>query len=215
MALPMVHLAVAHELVLLGHQPLPNFYLGSIAPDAIHMRPDAGKEDKRAVHLQKDSMTDLRHVEQLLITYWQGSKDAAFAEGYCVHLLTDYYWFGEFIEHWRAKLDSKIPQHERRTLYYDECDRIDLDLYDQLPWRQDVWDCLLSAQATDFEGLLSRQEIELWRDRVVHWYNENRHKQTYQPHYLTPKMTLSFISDTSAAICEQMGQWRRSMTGLP
>ena len=37
MALPMVHLAVAHEMVCsYSFQPVPAFYLGSIAPDAIH-----------------------------------------------------------------------------------------------------------------------------------------------------------------------------------
>ncbi|MBN1579870.1 MAG: hypothetical protein JXA89_04145 [Anaerolineae bacterium] len=212
MALPMVHLAVAHALVVIcGYKSSPAFYLGSIAPDAIHMRSDIAIGDKQMVHLHKDGATDLERLQQLVTVHLQGSGDAAFAEGYCVHLLTDHYWFGEFVGPWRTRLGDNIPRHERRTLYYNECDKIDLDLYDQLPWRQDVWDLLQSAQADDFEGLLLQNEIELWRDRVLHWYDDNRHKQTYQPLYLTLEMALGFIGDASAAVCEQMGQWRQSV----
>jgi hypothetical protein len=52
MPLPMVHLAVAvrvHEVE--SRVPSSAFLLGSIAPDAIHMRPGTGRDDKRRVHL--------------------------------------------------------------------------------------------------------------------------------------------------------------------
>ncbi len=52
MPLPMVHLAVAIQMHRLEQRiPSPDFLLGSIAPDAIHMRPDTGREDKQRVHL--------------------------------------------------------------------------------------------------------------------------------------------------------------------
>jgi hypothetical protein len=214
MALPMVHLAVAHDLVIAcGYRPTPAFYLGSIAPDAIHMRPGTGKNDKNVVHLHKDGTPDPGRVQQFISERWRGSENVAFAEGYCVHLLTDHYWFGEFIGPWRARLDDKIPDHERRTLYYNECDKIDLDLYDQLPWRQEVWDLLQSAKPCDFEELLSQREVGLWRDRVLYWYGKNRHKQAYRPQYLTQEMALGFIEDASVSICRQMRQWKRLVTG--
>ena len=52
MPLPMVHLSVAHLLIRdHGYPASPAFYLGSIAPDAIHARPGTESRDKRRVHL--------------------------------------------------------------------------------------------------------------------------------------------------------------------
>jgi hypothetical protein len=211
MALPMVHLSVAHGLVCAwGYRPTPAFYLGSIAPDAIHMRPGIDSQDKRAVHLSQDGQIDLRRVQELVTECWQTSGDAPFAEGYCVHLLTDRYWVDETVRPLQAKLDP-MPWHEQRTLYYDECDKIDLELYDQQPWRDSVWALLQSAETSDFRGLLAQGEIEMWRDRVLRWFDRNRHKGNYPSRHITKERVLSFIDDASARAGEQMERWRRSI----
>jgi hypothetical protein len=46
---PMVHFAIAEKLF--DHEPLPEFLLGSIAPDAIHMRENTTRQDKNKTHL--------------------------------------------------------------------------------------------------------------------------------------------------------------------
>ncbi len=52
MPLPMVHLAVAVQLAARHDQfPSPAFLLGSLSPDAIHMRPDSVGDDKEKTHL--------------------------------------------------------------------------------------------------------------------------------------------------------------------
>ena len=52
MPLPMVHLSVAVALSEKeGRFPSADFLLGSIAPDAIHMRPNSSRLDKEHVHL--------------------------------------------------------------------------------------------------------------------------------------------------------------------
>lgn len=56
MPLQMVHLAVAREYVKAAANAAdlmdcPEFYLGIISPDAIHVRPGTGKNDKRITHL--------------------------------------------------------------------------------------------------------------------------------------------------------------------
>ena len=214
MALPMVHLSVAHDLVCTwGYRPAPAFYLGSIAPDAIHMRPGTGGEDKRAVHLSQNGTIDLSRVQQLITECGPSSEDTAFAEGYGVHLLTDYYWFSEFVESWRARLDGHMPRHELRILYYNECDKIDLELYDRQPWRDDVWALLRSAETSDFKGLLARKEIEMWRERVLSWFDQNRHKKEYRPRYISQQMVLDFVSDASIWIHKQMALWKEPVTG--
>jgi hypothetical protein len=211
MALPMVHLSVAHQLVCAyGYRPAPAFYLGSIAPDAIHMRPGTDREDKWAVHLSLDGAIDVARVQQLMAECWRASADTAFAEGYCVHLLTDRYWRDEVVWPLLARLGN-MSRQEQRILYYAECDKIDLELYDRQPWREDVWALLQRAEAGDFVGLLAQQEIEMWRDRVLGWFEENRNKGDYSSHHLTREMALGFIRDASSRASEQMASWRRSV----
>jgi len=216
MALPMVHLSVAHRLVqCYGYSPVPAFYLGSLAPDAIHMRPGTTRKDKNAVHFVRDGSISLSRVQQLMDKHWRASEDAAFAEGYCVHILTDLYWRGKVVEPLRPKLNGTMPRHELRTLYYNECDKIDLELYDQQPWRDYVWDLLKSAETGDFEGLLSREEIKRWRNRVLSWYDKNRHKGDYQPRYISKELVLDFIIDASRRACERMVLWKSSRCVSP
>jgi hypothetical protein len=212
MALPMVHLAVAHQLVCAyGYRPVPAFYLGSIAPDAIHMRPGTGREDKQAVHLFVNAAVDLARVQQFMAACWQASADAAFAEGYCVHLLTDRCWADEFVRPWLDGLGSSMSRQEQRTLYYAECDKVDLELYDRQPWREEIWALLRRAEAGDCRGLLAPHEIEAWRDRTLDWFEEHRDKADYQSRYVTPEMALDFIRNAAARVGEQMALWRASM----
>jgi hypothetical protein len=79
MPLPMVHLAIAvraHELM--GSEPTPAFLLGSIAPDAIHMRPNATRDDKRKTHLLSDVADPggHKHMCQLLDRYRARGNEA-------------------------------------------------------------------------------------------------------------------------------------------
>jgi hypothetical protein len=212
MALPLVHLSVAYQMVWsCEYRPVPAFYLGSIAPDAIHMRPGTGRKDKREVHLSQDGPIDLDRVRQFIVECWQTYEDSAFAEGYCVHLLTDHYWADGFVRPLQTRLGDTLPRDELRTLYYDECDKIDLELYDQQPWRDDVWKLLESAKAVDLQGFLTQQEVEMWRNRVLHWYDKNRHKGDYQSRLFTQEAVLDFIGNASVRACEQMTLWKRSM----
>ena len=216
MALPMVHLSVAHRLVQFrGYRPRSAFYLGSVAPDAIHMRPGTTRKDKNAVHLVEDGSYSLGKVQRLMDKRWRASEDAAFAEGYCVHILTDLYWRDKVVEPLRPKLDGSMPRHELRTLYYNECDKIDLELYDQQPWRNHIWDLLKCAETGDFEGLLSQEEIKRWRDRVLSWYDRNRHKGDYQPRYISKELVLDFVIDASTRADQQMVLWKSSRCVFP
>jgi hypothetical protein len=59
MPLPMVHLWVAVQMgEARGIWPSPEFLLGSIAPDAVHMRPGYERVHKRRSHLQDPRDTE-------------------------------------------------------------------------------------------------------------------------------------------------------------
>ncbi|MDV2686963.1 hypothetical protein RYX56_21670, partial [Alkalihalophilus lindianensis] len=91
---------------------LSQFYLGSISPDAIHMRSNADKSAKRKTHLtpigqRRIEVNDIDFVKSLpnFIKANQSKSDVDFLWGYCVHLLTDVYWikriYHKFVEDYR------------------------------------------------------------------------------------------------------------------
>ena len=56
MPLPMVHLSVAYNLIeQLEGEKVGAFFLGSIAPDSIHMRDGSSDEDKKRTHLYPET----------------------------------------------------------------------------------------------------------------------------------------------------------------
>ena len=93
MPLSMVHLAVARKIIndFNGINNLPSFYLGAIAPDAIHMSEKQGEEAKQKSHLYSRNIQGIQNVYNY---YSKKSNciDSDFLLGYCIHILTDIYW---------------------------------------------------------------------------------------------------------------------------
>lgn len=62
MPLPIVHLGVAKEMIeKLNITDIPAFYLGTISPDAVHMRNHSKKEDKNISHLRNADMENRKN----------------------------------------------------------------------------------------------------------------------------------------------------------
>ena len=91
--------------------------------------------------------------------------------------------------------------------------KVDLALYDRAPWRPQVWALLRAARATDLEGLLSvaggagltADEIKRWRDRVLSWFETQRHRADHGLQYLTVEGVLAFIDRAAARVHGQLG----------
>jgi hypothetical protein len=191
----MVHLSVAVALSeKAGRFPSADFLLGSLAPDAIHMRPGSQKCDKEHVHL-----IDLGASPSVLLKLFRSdyglaeSQPEGFAGGYLAHLLTDRLWWQTVITPFRAKFPPDFREPDFRKLYYRDTDRIDLDLYRQAPWRPQAWSSLESAATTDFRPFLTAAEILQWRDRTLCWFDDPAHAALGDPVYITLLDTQAFI----------------------
>jgi hypothetical protein len=214
----MVHLAVARQVrVVQNREPTASFFLGSLAPDAIHMRKDARPDEKHVVHLRAtgDHLYHARLHELLARSWRQPAKNHDFAEGYAVHVLTDWHWFtGVFSAFCQALPDDVTPQ-DRRTLYYHDTDQLDFDLYHTMPWRAHVWTQLASAHPTDFETLLTAHEIHQWQQRVLHWFGELMQEPQTVPQYITEHVVRQFIHETGEAISAQLLAWEKACARMP
>jgi hypothetical protein len=210
MPLPMVHLAISRQVRTISGGALTSSYLlGSISPDAIHMRPDNNPEDKRRTHLlDMAGSGSLRRIHRLLKGYRSTSPESRdFAEGYATHLLADRLWLKEEVKPFREKASKGLSEEDKRLLYYREVDWIDLYMFQQAPWREEVWQLLASAQPMDFPPLLTAHEIGRWRDRTLAWYEAHRLKALSRPVFISTQDVETFIGQAAGAIAAQFSSW--------
>lgn len=209
MPCPMVHLAVAVKIHDQRQStPSPDFLLGSIAPDAIHMRAGSGPDDKQRVHFSE--LIDPQHERLQLLLARSGSSGCStmgFTEGYVAHILTDHLWGETIGVSFRKRIPPDLPLQERGSLYYLETDQIDMDLYRQVPWRTEVWSKLASTQPRDFTTLLTADEISKWRDRTLAWYEDMKHEPKIKPVYITGEEVNDFINQAVKVILATFTGW--------
>ena len=187
MPLPMVHLNIAIELLESGFKTsdLSQFYLGIISPDAIHMRKDTISEDKRKTHLSENvKWIDINDTDfyELMLAFIKSNIDNVnhdFLWGYVLHIITDMHWskiiYPEFVEKYRK---DTIAIQDERMAYYNDTDRLDQIIFNECNWRNDVWEYLGIANCTNFLDILTGYEINLWKNRTLHWFDsgESQHK---------------------------------------
>ena len=93
MALPMVHLLMAWEWA--QDKPElrenPDYYLGAVSPDAIHVRDHDDKSHKNEIHLNNWRTPD----PDAVLRYWT-EHNTPFDIGYGIHVLLDGQWATEF-----------------------------------------------------------------------------------------------------------------------
>lgn len=213
MPLPMVHIAVAVQLAQkTGQSPSAAFLLGSIAPDAIHMRPNirlGDQGDKEITHLNLPVDTDDHQRVRVMLTQYadETSSLKQFAAGYAAHILVDRFWIQTIMRPFSASLPAEMDDATCRTLYYQETDQIDCNLYQYMPWRGTVWENLRQAKSPDFQPWLFAAEIEGWQIRTLDWYDNPAHEPHITPQYLTDHMVDAFIADASQHLETQFSTW--------
>lgn len=165
MALTMVHLLVASRWSekYPAYADCPEFYLGAISPDAIHIRDKDDKSHKNEIHLNNWMSP---HPEDV-IDYWQDHA-TPFDIGYGVHVLTDAQWVPRF----RQRLPGMIlPNGMLNTdIYYNDTFVTDFELYRREPGARQIFRWLTCAKAPDDHPLLTHYELDQWRKVILDTY---------------------------------------------
>lgn len=211
MPLPMVHLWVAVRLAEREKRsPSPEFLLGSIAPDAVHMRTGFEQVHKRESHLDHPPDTpDHARVKEFVARYGHGDRTreelAQFAFGYAAHILTDRLWA---LRAWRpyAARNAHMIQEELKARYYRETDQVDFILYDRAEWRGSVWQALARAKALDVE-LVAPSEVDQWRQRTLHWFDDRTKEPGIVPQEFTYEFVAGFVEEATLEVAACLDGW--------
>lgn len=211
MALLMVHLRVA-DLWARRHPEYlesPEFYLGAISPDAIHVRDHDDKSRKDEIHLYNWRTFHREPVE----AYWR-ARHAPFDIGYGVHVLTDCQWVARYRE--------RLPQIIKPDglvdvdIYYNDTFITDFEMYDALPRLRQIIDMIETAVVPANHPLLTQYELTEWRRLMVNAYRGECPRQG-QVRYITRDYVKAFAEDSLALIEEVYGEvmQRETMRGVP
>ncbi len=220
MALPMVHLLAAWMWAQDKPELLknPDYYLGAISPDAIHVRDGNDKSHKNEIHLNNWRYPD----PDAVLRYWQ-SHSTPFDMGYGVHVLLDGQWAVEFRRRFpQMLLSNGKPDPE---IYYTDTCITDFALYADCEQTPFFMDMIRSGSAPADHPLLRQSEFEGWRQDTLDFYQRPCPKQgevryidqTYVKSFLdqcTKLMTFTYermkkMNDTQKSIMD-----RRSTRGF-
>jgi hypothetical protein len=206
MPLPIVHLGVARNLAgRLKINDLSSFYLGSIAPDAVHMRDGYTRAIKHKSHLYCAD-TDVRRRDAAeFIRRGSGGDDRDFRCGYGIHLLTDSFWNKTVVSMFDSRYgEDKSPAQDAKSAYYNDMDQLDFELYKKYPHRAEIWGRLLTGKAAGVDGLVSAEEVDGWKQRTLHWYDSGESRHTNPVRYIQYDDVLGYITNGADMIYDYL-----------
>lgn len=200
----MVHFKTAHDLLQeTGNNTidLPQFYMGTHAPDSVHMREGYIRADKDKSHLRNGYLKmDLGNIQEFISSIDKSGSSYSFLMGYAVHLLTDYVWvesngpFSQFESEFIS--DPNPPLTPQPAAYYNDTDCIELELYNTLPWRDEAFNLLKKAKPEGISELVTTEETDAWRNRCLTWFSNFDSTKLFPIRYITPQMMENFYIDS-------------------
>ena len=181
-------------------EPGARYYLGSIAPDAVTIRKNAGKQEKEISHLRQPEFSNgYKNAKKI----FQDFKDDEFLKGCAIHIMFDEIWLkGPYLSILK-KYKDKIKQKEINLQYNKDCKYLELWLFRQNTSRE-LWSALMSAPPERFFDILTPGEIDNWRKNCH--MRLNKMKITTLPKYITLDVMRSFMEKSAEKLADEIRQ---------
>ena len=140
MASAIIHLCIAKEVNKYLKMNEYDLLLGSIAPD---ISKQIGETKEISHFLDHSNEDDIPNIDRFLAKY-RNDLHNPFTMGYLIHLLTDKYWFRDyvyqFIERFtRENVKKKVTYTAIRDLIYNDYTNINTDLIDKYMLPLDIF----------------------------------------------------------------------------
>ena len=132
MASAIIHLCIAKEINKYLKMNEKELSLGAIAPD---ISKEIGQTKEISHFLDHSNEDDIPNIERFLIKY-KDKLNEPFTLGYFIHLLTDKYWFRDYIYQYierytKDKNKKKITYTALRDVIYNDYTNINISLIDK------------------------------------------------------------------------------------
>lgn len=201
MASAIIHLCVAKEVNKYLGMDEYQLLLGSIAPD---ISKQIGETKEISHFLDHSNEDDIPNINNFLSKY-KDDLSNPFTMGYFIHLLTDKYWFRDYIYHFIDRYANdqnkkKLTYTAIKDVIYNDYTNINIDLIDKYMLPLDIF-------YTDFRMPTSKiNEIPLTKlpiliEKMGLIIEESKEEKTFM---FDTKEIIAFIEETSKYIIKDI-----------
>lgn len=185
---PMVHFEIARRLY---GDPSPEFLLGSLAPDSIHVRTNDRVEKNKSHFMRPDgdfaTNDDLKEFLNIQTKF--DSLYLDFILGYVAHIYADRAWtFTVYREFEKQSTDKNV--------YNIDVSKIEFMLSRSTEWFEELIQKLNKATCYDVGGL-TRQEILTYKDEKIDYLSDPLNEPMNVPGIISLDMVERFIDDVA------------------
>jgi hypothetical protein len=187
---PMVHFEIARRLY---GNPTPEFLLGSLAPDSIHVRTN-DRLEKNKTHLMKqngDFATDEDLIKFINIQKVDDPLYLDFIYGYIAHIYADRVWTFKVYSQFEKQTTDK-------SVYNKDVSKIEFLLCYSSNWFEEMVHKLNSATCYDIAGL-KKHEILTYKDEKITYLADSLNMPMNDPEIISLDMVEKFMDDV---VCE-------------
>ncbi len=211
MPFQMTHLHIAKKIY--QHNPeaisnLSQFFIGNIAPDAVHNRAGYVSDYKKTSHLCVGDESWGKHTNndewiENVLGFLRINRDSAnydFICGYCCHVLSDIFNNVNVWTPYRLKYPEELSKGYG-GLYHQESEKVEIELALRKENKDDFWVHLEKAIPISIDGIIYAEEIEKHKENVLYnWYLNKEQQDTSANKLVTIDSTMLFVEDASRFI---------------
>ena len=189
---------------------LPQYYLGSLAPDAVHNREGFIYDYKKTSHLlvgeeKWGTMTNHDECKNNVIAFFLENKQSEnhdFILGYCVHILSDIYHHKTITTPLMQKYPDKLGK-----LYREESTKLDIELALTYEGREDFWLNLAKANAVDLPGIIYAKEIDKQRHYIGTLYKDKDRQDISTNQIITYELNMDYIKNATDFVISNLQEY--------
>jgi hypothetical protein len=182
----MSHLYIAQNI--LNNLPIKikdisQYYLGTLAPDAVHFRKNYNRSQKRKSHLYTDlEKNDLEYFTENwkintieLFTGNESNENVEFLAGYCVHLMADIYSHKNVWTPFELRFSGR-KEIDYKKIYREESLSVDLELFQRNKYEDKLFPIISRAREFDFLDLILRTDLCGMKNNILNVQYRNKLK---------------------------------------
>jgi hypothetical protein len=197
---PMVHFAVAQQLCLT--EPSSHLLIGSIAPDAIHVRGKITREQKWITHLVRDGrLPDANLIKENYLHYLNLKPEKAWKEyiyGYFAHIYTDLRWVQTlYADFKKENIDDK---DNIGYTYNQEVSQLEFELKRSQHGTDSMLNKLKDSEGHAMPPFVEKSEVEQYRTIKLEWLLDERNEPKIELIYFTLDKVEMFIQDVAGEL---------------
>jgi hypothetical protein len=215
MPFQMTHLHIAkniHQLFPETIKDLSQFYLGTVAPDAVHNRAGYISDYKKASHLcvgdERWGMltNNDKWIESVLEFLYKNknSDNYNFILGYSCHVLSDIYNNIAVWTPFRLEYPDELAKGYG-GLYHQESEKVEIELALREENKDNFWVHLEKAKSTSLNDIIFAEEIEKHKENILYnWYKDKEHQDISSNKLVTIESTMNFVEDATNFIVSKI-----------